>query len=45
MTLEQLLADWRGDAQVLRRRGYDRDAGQMERFAEAVAWAAEDYLR
>ncbi len=44
-TLEQLLADWRGDAQVLRRRGHDRDADQMERFADAVARAAEDYLR
>jgi len=44
-TLEQLLADWRGDAQVLRRRGHDREADQMERFAEAVARAAEDYLR
>ena len=44
-TLEQLLADWRGDAQVLRRRGHDREADQMERFADAVARAAEDYLR
>jgi len=44
-TLEQLLADWRGDAQVLRRRGHHREADQIERFAEAVARAAEDYLR
>lgn len=43
--LEQLLADWRGDAQVLRRQGYDREADHMERFADAIAWAAEDYLR
>jgi hypothetical protein len=43
--LEQLLADWRGDAQVLRRRGHGHEAEQMERFAEAVATAAEDYLR
>jgi len=44
-SLEQLLADWRGDAQVLRRRGHDREAEQMERSAEAVTRAAEDYLR
>ncbi len=44
-TLEQLLADWRGDAQVLRRRGHDREADQLEWFADAVARAAEDYLR
>ena len=44
-TLEQLLADWRGDAQVLRRRGHEGEAEQMERFADAVARAAEDYLR
>ncbi len=44
-TLEQLLADWRGDAQALRRRGHDREADQMERSAEAVSRAAEDYLR
>ena len=43
-TLEQLLADWRGDAQALRRRGHDREADQMERSAEAVSRAAEDYL-
>ena len=41
-SLEQLLADWRGDAQVLRRRGHDREAEQMERSAEAVTRAAED---
>lgn len=44
-TLEQLLADWRGDAQVLRRRGHDREAEQVDHFADAVARAAEDYLR
>ncbi len=44
-TLEQLLADWHGDAQVLRRRGHDREADEMERCAEAVSRAAEDYLR
>ena len=44
-TLEQLLADWHGDAQVLRRRGHDGEADQVEQFADAVARAAEDYLR
>ena len=43
--LEQVLADWRGDAQVLRRQGYNREAEQIERFADDVARAAEDYLR
>src|SRR5207247_7579639 len=43
--LEQLLAAWGGDAQVLRRRRHDSEAEQMERSAEAVTRAAEDYLR
>ncbi len=43
--LEQVLADWRGDAQVLRRQGYNREAEQIERFAMDVARAAEEYLR
>ena len=43
--LEQVLADWRGDAQVLRRQGHDGEAEQIERFAVDVARAAEEYLR
>ena len=43
-TLEQLLADWRGDAQVLRRQGHERDADSLERCAEDVSGAAEEYL-
>lgn len=43
--LEQVLADWRGDAQVLRRQRHDQEAEQIERFAVDVARAAEDYLR
>jgi len=44
-TLEQLLADWRGDAQVLRRQGHGCEAEQIERFADDVTRLAEDYLR
>ena len=44
-TLEQLLADWRGDAQVLRRQGHGPEAEQLEQFADAVTRVAEDYLR
>ncbi|HEV8380822.1 MAG TPA: hypothetical protein VGQ29_04510 [Gemmatimonadales bacterium] len=43
--LEQVLADWRGDAQVLRRQGHNQEAEQIERFAVDVTRAAEDYLR
>ena len=43
--LEQVLADWRGDAQVLRRRGDARLAEQLERCADEAAAAAEDYIR
>lgn len=43
--LEQLLADWRGDAQVLRRRGDSRLAEQLERCADEATAAAEDYIR
>ena len=44
MTLEEVLADMRGDAAVLRRNGDDRTASVLERFARHVAGAAEDYL-
>ncbi len=43
-TLEQVLADWRGDAQVLRRQGHTREAEQIERFAEDVGKSAHEYL-
>jgi len=43
--LEQVLADWRGDAQVLRRRGHEHDAALIERICEEVARAADEYLR
>jgi hypothetical protein len=43
--LEQLLADWRGDAEVLRRQGHNREAEQIERFVDDVTVVAEDYLR
>lgn len=43
-SLEQILADYRGDAQVLRRQGHPRDAELIERLCDQVATAAEDYL-
>lgn len=45
MTLEQVIADARGDAQVLRRRGHVRDAELIERLCDDVAAAADAYLR
>lgn len=45
MTLEQVLADARGDAQVLRKRGHGRDAELIEKLCDEVSAAAEDYLR
>lgn len=44
MTLEQVLADWRGDAAVLRRQGHEAQALLLERHAETVTAAARDYL-
>jgi len=43
-TLEQVLADWRGDAQVLRARGHEHDAEVIEEFADQVREAAHEYL-
>lgn len=43
--LDQVLADWRGDAQVLRRRCDVQLAEQLERCAEEATEAAEEYLR
>jgi hypothetical protein len=42
--LEQVLADIRGDAAVLRRSGHDRDAVLREQLAGEVAEAAHEYL-
>lgn len=44
MTLEQVLADARGDAAVLRRHGQAAVAEALERLADAVSVAAEDWL-
>lgn len=44
MTLEQVLADARGDAAVLRRHGQASVADALERLADAVAASAEDWL-
>jgi len=44
-SLEQTIADWRGDAQVLRARGHASEAKLVEDFADEVSLAAEDYLR
>ncbi len=43
--LEQVIADWRSDAQVLRSRGHERDAALIEEFASDVVKSAEEYLR
>jgi hypothetical protein len=43
--LEQILADARGDAAVLRRHGDTRVADAIDQLAHQVAHAAEDYLR
>ncbi len=44
MTLEQVLADWRGDAAVVRKHGDKHTADVIERLCDAVARAAEDFL-
>ncbi len=43
-TLEQILADWSEDAQVLRRRGHRHDAELMEQFVHDIKRAAEPFL-
>lgn len=43
--LEQVLADERGQAQVLRHNGHAHDADLIERVCDRVSSAAEDYLR
>lgn len=44
MTLEQVLADAREEAAVLKRAGHPIQAAGLERLCDAVAGAAEDYL-
>ncbi|HEU4589024.1 MAG TPA: hypothetical protein VFS11_10265 [Gemmatimonadales bacterium] len=44
-TLEHLLADWRGDAAVLRRQGMAERAALLEQHADAVRRVAEPWLR
>lgn len=43
-TLEQAIADERGDAAVLRRRGHLKEAELIERLCDRFAAAAEDYI-
>lgn len=43
--LETVLADWRAKARVLDGAGHANDARLLDDFADAVAAAAEDYLR
>ena len=42
--LSDVLADFRGDAAVLRRAGHGRDADLLERVADQVSEAAEEWL-
>lgn len=44
MTLEQVLADWREDAAVLRRAGHEREAALREQLADQIATTVADYL-
>lgn len=44
MTLEQVLADAREDAQALRRHGHKHDAELIEALADKVQAAAYEYL-
>ena len=43
-SLEQALADTRGDAAILRKRGHAHDAELLESLCDRFARAAEDYL-
>jgi hypothetical protein len=44
-SLEQVLADERGQAQVLRHNGHAHDADLIERVCDRVSRSAEEYLR
>lgn len=43
-TLEQVLADWREDAQVLRKHGNSQIADSIDSLCDAVSDSAEDYI-
>lgn len=43
-SLEQVLADWRGDAAVLRRQGHSAQADMLGERANEVAEAAYEYI-
>lgn len=43
-SLEQVLADARGELPILRKHGQDAVANAIERLCDAVAASAEDYL-
>jgi hypothetical protein len=45
MELNQLLADYRGEAAVLRKNGHKDQAESIERVCDAVAEATESYRR
>lgn len=45
MSLDQTLADLRGEAAVLRMNGHKAQADTLERACDAVAAACPDYLR
>ena len=42
--LEQLLADWLGEAQVLRKNGFRREADDIERRVDEIKLASQEYL-
>jgi hypothetical protein len=44
-SLAQAIADERGDAQVLRAKGFEREAQMIERVLDRVATSAEEFLR
>lgn len=43
-TLEEVLADWRGDAAVLRRQGHEVQASLLERLASEASEAAHEFV-
>lgn len=44
-TLEEVLGEWRGQAQVLGARGHEREAKNIHEIVDDVKAAAEDYLK
>jgi hypothetical protein len=42
--LEQILADWRGEAQVLRAHGHGPQANKIEQLCDDVGRSAQEYL-